>query len=771
MSRREISNDVCSWKEPMPDGPTSPHHNNLSIYPADRKQVCQPPLELKFSSVFLLYLFSDSIYSHTMHRVISLLLTPALIAMPVTAHAYIGPGAGFALVSSFFILIIAAILALFSIMTLPIRATYLLFKRRHISKHIKAKRVIIIGFDGLDPLLCQRFIDEGKLPNLASLATSGTFKPLATTTPSISPVAWSTFATGVNPGKHNIFDFFTRNPKNYQPVLSSALISSSKRRKRLGPFSFTVPKTTVSLLRKSTSFWKILGESKIFSTILRVPITFPPEKFYGACLSAMCAPDLRGTQGSFTLLTSHPKGEVPQKGTVIHFTVSEKRFTTEIPGPDLPTDGKSHPVNLAVEGIIDQTEGTVTLVLGDEKLELRQGVYSPWTPLCFKAGRKTIHGIARFLVTAISPQLQIYITPINIDPKLPSLPISHPFYYSICLAKQHGPFATLGLSEDTWALNENIIDETAFLTQTYDICQERETAFLDCLTKTHDGLLTNVFDTTDRIQHMFFRYLDQDHPANLGKDMTLHQNAIREAYERSDRLVGKVVSTISDKDLLLIISDHGFKTFKWGVNLNTWLWQEGYLVLKEGTAPGAEWFADVDWTKTRAFAFGLAGIFINTQGREKQGIVRQGAEKQTLLLELKNRLEGLIDPIRTARPIRRALLASQELSGPYTKDAPDIFPGYDEGYRASWNSAIGKISDQIIEPNRKCWSGDHCLDRDLVPGVIFSNWLIEEDNPALVDMAPTILNIFGIQKPKFQDGRVLTLNKPSDGLPKSRPEA
>ncbi|MDD5759457.1 MAG: alkaline phosphatase family protein [Desulfobulbaceae bacterium] len=681
---------------------------------------------------------------------------------PQSASAYIGPGAGFALVSSFFILIIAALLAGFSLLTLPLRATYLFFRRRKIARKMRAKRVIVVGFDGMDPLLCQQFMAEGKLPNLSKLADSGSFKQLATTTPSISPVAWSTFATGVNPGKHNIFDFFTRNPKTYQPVLSSALISQAKKIKKIGPFRFNSHKTTVALLRKSTSFWKILGGSKIFSTVLRVPITFPPEKFYGACLSAMCAPDLRGSQGSFTLLTSAPDDQGPKKGTVIHFKIDGDSFSTEIPGPDLPIEGKLQTITVSLHGKIDVENNHVALTIGDETVRVTQGCYSPWTPLIFKAGRKRIHGIARFLVTEISPTLQIYITPINIDPEHPSLPISHPFYYSICLAKQHGPFATLGLAEDTWALNEDIIDEEAFLAQANDICQERETAFLDSLLKTSEGLLVNVFDTTDRIQHMFFRYLDSDHPANDGKEQVLYQNAISDAYERSDRLVGKVLEKISDRDLLLVISDHGFKHFKWGVNLNTWLWQEGYLVIRDGGKPGAEWFADVDWSKTRAFAFGLAGIFINTKGRERQGIVKPGEDKQSLLLELKTRLESLHDEERNARPIRRAILASQELSGPYTKDAPDIFAGYNEGYRVSWNSAIGKVSEHIIEPNHKRWSGDHCLDPKLVPGVIFSNWEIEDEAPALMDMAPTILNIFGIEKPQFHDGKVLNIKKPSN---------
>jgi len=697
-------------------------------------------------------------------RLFLLGILPLLLA-PSLADAYIGPGAGFALVSSFFILIVAVLLALFSLLTLPIRVSYLFFRRRKIARKMKAKRVIVVGFDGLDPALCRQFIAEGLLPNLSQLARLGTFKPLRTTTPAISPVAWSTFATGVNPGKHAIFDFFTRNPKTYQPILSSALISLAKKVIRLGPFRWRRQQTTVSLLRKSTSFWKILGNHKIFSTILRVPITFPPEKFYGACLSAMCAPDLRGTQGSFTLLTAAPPEQGPKKGTVLHFTISNDCFLVNLPGPELALRGKLEVITIPIHGKINRQDNQIKLTVGNETLTLTSGRYSPWTPMTFKAGRAKVHGIARFLLTTISPYPEIYITPINLDPEHPSLPISHPFYYSICLAKQHGPFATLGLAEDTWALNEGIIDDDAFLTQAYDICQERETAFLDSLSKTTEGLLVNVFDTTDRVQHMFFRTLDTNHPANLGKDISRHQRAISEVYQRSDRLVGQVLKQISGQDLLLILSDHGFTSFTWGVNLNTWLWQEGYLVIKDGGQAGREWLADVDWSKTRAYAFGLAGIFINTQGRERQGIVKPGADKQALLLEIQSRLEGLVDPDRETRPIRRAILANHALSGPYSKEAPDIFAGYNKGYRVSWNSAIGKISDKVIEPNDKPWSGDHCVDPELVPGVLFSNWAMTDEAPALMDIAPTILDVFGIERPAFQDGQLLNLCRPSTQSP------
>jgi len=688
----------------------------------------------------------------------------SLLSLTSLAEAYIGPGAGFALVSSFFILIIAALLAFFTILSWPVRAVIIFLKRRKIKAKIKVRRVIIVGFDGLDPGLCNLYMAQGKLPNLSKLREQGSFYPLQTTTPAISPVAWSTFTTGVNPGKHRIFDFFTRDPKTYLPVLSSALISVSEKIWSLGPFRLPVQKTVVTLLRKSTAFWKILGEKKIFSTILRVPITFPPEKFYGACLSAMCTPDLRGTLGSFTYYTTEKSTDHidPVEGALVNLKMNGKTFETKISGPSLRKNKTEFVLTISVKGEIDKTRNTVTLDIGNETVTLKQGDYSPWIKLVFKAGFwKKISGVARFLVIETAPNLKLYMTPINIDPEQPALPISHPFYYSVCLSKIHGPFATLGLAEDTWALNQGVIDEGAFLQQSYDIYEERKTLFLDNLKKTKEGLLVSVFDTTDRIQHMFFRYLSEDHPANTDKDTVTYKNAIEQLYEKADHLVGRILMEIDERDLLLIVSDHGFKSFKWGVNLNTWLWQEGYLVLKQGKSPGNDWFADVDWLKSRAFAFGLAGIFINTKGREKLGIVNPGEEKNALLDELKTKLEALYDDNHGKKPVRRGILASEALHGPYVTDSPDLFIGYEEGYRTSWNCAIGKITTDVVEDNKRRWSGDHCLDPELVPGVLFSNWRGGDLLPSICDIAPTVLNMFGIEKPAFHDGNVLDLQPPS----------
>jgi len=682
--------------------------------------------------------------------------------LPHTAHAYIGPGAGFAIVSSFLIVFGTAILSVITLLSWPLRAIYLMFKRRGALRNSRIRRAVIIGFDGLDPDLCRRWMSEGKLPNLKKLAETGCFRPLETTTPPISPVAWSSFATGVNPGKHRIFDFFTRDLKTYQPRLSSARIQRHQKRVGIGSLSFPIEKTTVNLLRKSESVWSLLSQHKIFSTVLRVPITFPPECFYGVCLSAMCVPDLRGTQGSFTFFTTD-ETDLRHRisgGNVVLIQMIDRRFQATIIGPSAGKGNRQERLVCPIEGIADADGKTIRLKIGDRTIHLSQGVYSPWITLTFSARfRKRIRGVARFLVTEVNPHLKIYVTPIHIDPEKPVLPISHPFYFSICLSKLLGTFSTLGLAEDTWALDEDVIDEQAFLDQAYDIYEERKKLFLRHLKKNTEGLLVFVFDTTDRIQHMFFRYLYPDHPANRGRSMDAHKDAIETLYRKADAFTGDVLARLKPDDLLIVMSDHGFKPFKWGVNLNTWLFNEGYLVLKNGTAPGREWLTDVDWSQTRAYAFGLAGIFVNTRNRERLGIVDSEKAKSDLIPEIQSKLEALYDNASQKRPIRKAFAARDVLKGPYVPDAPDIIVGYEEGYRASWNCAKGVITDQVIEDNTRRWSGDHCMAPELVPGVFFSNWTTTSQSPTICDIAPTLMNLFGLKAVRFQDGRILEMDR------------
>ncbi len=697
-------------------------------------------------------------------RFIPAALAAILVAAP--AEAYIGPGAGFAILTSFVSVALAFIAAFAALLLWPLRKFKTLRIQKKFRANRKAGRVIILGMDGLDPGLTEQYLGRGLLPNFQKMAETGSFKRLRTTFPAISPVVWSTFATGVNPGKHRIFDFYTRDPQTYAPVLSSARVSTFTHTYGIGPLRIPVRKTAVSFLRKSESFWRRLGDARVFCSVNRVPVTYPPEQFYGVCLSAMCTPDLRGTQGSFTLFHEdavHP-GTNLSDGAFIPLTVEGNRFSGAIPGPTVSVKGGRHTLTAPFFGAINREKREIRLSTGGTSLTLREKEYSPWVRLVFRHGVfGKVTGITRFMATSISLRLNLYLTPVNLDPERPAMPVSSPLSYAPVLSKLYGPFATLGLAEDTWALNERIIDEDAFLAQSYDIFEERKAHLFDALRKNRDGLIATVFDTTDRIQHMFFRYLASNHPANRGKDTIRHCFAIENLYRRMDGLLGEVLALSKPDDLVLVISDHGFAPFRWGVNLNSWLWREGYLVFKDNARPGGKWFEGVDWTKTRAYAYGLAGIFLNVRGREHQGIVAPGEEQRLLRAEIKGRLESLTHGNHGIRPIRRALAAEDIHHGPYVNEAHDLFVGYEAGYRASWNSAAGLATGEVFEENTRSWSGDHCIDPELVPGVLFSNWKLENESPAMQDIAPTVLALFGLPPAEFHDGTALTFVPASPG--------
>jgi len=396
--------------------------------------------------------------------------------------------------------------------------------------------------------------------------------------------------------------------------------------------------------------------------------------------------------------------------------------------------------------------------IGLEKFTLKVGEYSDWTTVEFKAGLGfTAHGICRFYLKELSPEVEVYVSPVNIDPGHPDLPISHPATYSIYLAKLYGPYATLGLAEDTWALNEHVLDDDAFLAQCYSNHEDRERMLFDALEKTQQGLCTCVFDTTDRVQHMFWRYLDEDHPA--ARDIAQgdkRPQVIPELYQRMDRLIGRVMEQIDDKTLLLVISDHGFKSFARCMNLNAWLHQNGYLTLKDGKTESGDWFEDVDWSRTRAYTMGLNGLYLNIKGREKQGIV-DPADAEVLKTEIQQKLNGLKDPDSGVVGITGVFITGNVYRGPYSENAPDLLVGYGAGYRASWDSVMGKVTSQIFEDNLKAWSGDHCIDPRLVPGVLFSSHKFVEDKPHIADVAPTILSLFGLPLPMHFDGKAWNL--------------
>ncbi|HLX83972.1 MAG TPA: alkaline phosphatase family protein [Terriglobales bacterium] len=682
----------------------------------------------------------------------------ALIFLPALAHAYAGPGAGFAVLSSFWAIFVAFLYSFYALMTWPFRQLFRFVRRRNAYGKATFDRAVILGFDGMDPELADRFMKEGRLPNLSKLRDKGTFSKLRTTFPAISPVAWSTFMTGVNPGKHNIYDFLACDRNSYLPYLSSAEIKGPKRHIRVGKYSIPFGKTEIKAMRKGTPFWHWLGDAGIFSSVIRVPVTFPPEKFQGVLLSGMCVPDLKGSQGTFCLCTTRMSSDKFREGGV-RVPIERRNGVCRayVPGPDNPLKENAGEVRMEYEIRPDAGAESARFIVGSEKFTLKIGEYSDWITAEFKAGMGfTAHGICRFYLKEVSPEVEVYVTPVNIDPGHPDLPISHPVTYSIYLAKLFGPYATLGLAEDTWALNEHVLDDDAFLAQAYGNHEDRERMLFDALDKTKQGLCTCVFDTTDRIQHMFWRYLDEDHPAARDVPHSEHPQVIQDLYQRMDRLIGRVMEKIDDDTLLMVISDHGFKSFARCMNLNAWLHQNGYLALKEGKTESGDWFEDVDWSRTRAYTMGLNGLYLNIKGREKQGIV-DPSEEEALKKEIQEKLSGLVDPASGTVGITGVFIADNVYRGPYTENSPDLIVGYGAGYRASWDSVMGKVTAQIFEDNMKAWSGDHCIDPRLVPGVLFSSHKFIEEKPAIVDVAPTILKLFGLALPAHFDGKPWTL--------------
>jgi predicted AlkP superfamily phosphohydrolase/phosphomutase len=697
-----------------------------------------------------------------------LLAVLVLLLAPSPAFAYIGPGAGFALAGSFLAVFAAFCSAVLMLLTWPVRmAARALFGFRTLRRS-RVKRVVILGLDGMDHGLTETWLEEGKLPNLAKLRDQGCFKPLGSTVPPISPVAWSSFQTGVNPGKHNIFDFLIPDLRTYQAKLSSVDIRPPRRMLRVGKWRLPLGGARVRLLRKSRPFWNVLSDHGVFSSVLRVPITFPPEKLKrGVLLSAMCVPDLRGTQGMFSYYTTRTRQEGERIGGEVHTVVRDgNTVRADLIGPEHPlrVDGGALklPFTVTIEG-----PGRATLLIDGKKYKLTKDIYTDWISVRFHIGpAMKVHGLCKFLLLGTEPEFGLYAMPINIDPENPAMAVGYPFVFSRYLAKKQGPFATLGLAEDTWALNEHILTDDHFIQQCIDMDNEREAMFFDALEKVPQGLVACVFDGTDRLQHTFWRDIDERHPARPAPEIVSNRHVIEDLYRRMDDLVGRTMAKCRSKDtVLMVISDHGFGPFRTGIDLNRWLEENGYLVVQNERRL-EDHLAGADWSRSRAFAIGLSGIYINIKGKYDQGIVEPGAEADRLREEIAARLETLVDPETGGSAVKRVYIASKFYRGPYKDDGPDLIPGYQRGYRVSWETAIGKTTEAVFHPNTKAWSGDHCVDPSLVPGILFCNRPIATERPRLMDVGPTVLDLFGVPVPAYMDGKAWVVGEPAGAKPR-----
>ncbi len=651
-------------------------------------------------------------------------------------------------------------------------------------------RLLILGFDGMDPELVTRWIKAGQLPNLAKLASTGAVRPLATTHSPESPTAWASFATGVNPGKHNIYDFLVRDTRTYLPDLG--MVRREPPRFLFGYVPIARPKLFST--RGGTSFWVTAGRAGIRSSILTVPVTFPPEDVpNGELLSGLPLPDIRGTMGTFyyfaTDLSRYEEGNTEFGGVLKRLVMNQDVARTELIGPPNPISRQQiqairskgptlsdrdraalaelqaqEDIKLPLTIRWHRTAKTATVEIQGQSFLLEPGKMSRWVDLEFRVNFLVrLHGMAQLLLMNAGNELQLYVSPVNWKPDAPPVPISSPASFSGDLFHRLGHYRTLGWAEATWPLNEGRMDEATFMEDLYKAFDDRAQVILSRIDARNWDLLVGVIESTDRVQHMMWRLFDPQHPMHDQALAAKFGDSILRVYRRADQFVGEVLDRIGPETTVLIVSDHGFHSWRKAVNLNTWLVEQGYMVL-QGQQPGekklddlfggGEFWENVDWSRTRAYAMGLGQIYFNLSGREAKGIVSPGAEAKQLADELAAKLLTLTDPDDGTRIVRSVYKRDDVYAGEYLQNAAELQVGMEDGYRVSWQTTLGGSPPGIVYPNMKKWSGDHGgYDFATTAGVLISSRPLTSESSSIIDIAPTVYKFFGVPVPGDIDGK------------------
>jgi predicted AlkP superfamily phosphohydrolase/phosphomutase len=344
-------------------------------------------------------------------------------------------------------------------------------------------------------------------------------------------------------------------------------------------------------------------------------------------------------------------------------------------------------------------------------------------------------------------------TTINIDPLDPALPICTPEDYSRQLAEAVGRFGTKGFPEDTKALSHGVFSNAEYVEQAGQVLSERRRLFDYELERFHEGLFFFYFSTIDQNTHMMWRTMDPEHPLYEPGESEVVKNAVKQGYMEMDEVLAQTLARVDQHTTLLIVSDHGFAPFTREFNLSSWLVENGYAALQDPTRRGDdEYFSNVDWSRTQAYALGLNGLYINVAGRDRHGTVPP-RKKWDLAREICSRLEAYRDPVSGQPVVKRAYLAREIYEGEQVGVGADVMIGYNRGYRISDEAVLGTFPTEIIEPREDCWAADHCMDPSIVPGVLLTNRQVRGESPGLEDMAPTILAEFGVAAKTDMDGR------------------
>ncbi len=623
-------------------------------------------------------------------------------------------------------------------------------------KRATKTKILVLGIDGVDPGLLHTWMKAGKLPAFQRLISQGDFRLLRTSIPPQTPVAWANFISGMDPGGHGIFDFMHRDPETYIPIFSASSASPPKTTLKIGDIVLPLRGGEVKNLIQGKTFWQVLDEYDIPATVFKMPSNYPPVPTKSRTLSGMGTPDLKGSYGIFNFYTTQLE-EINQDiggGRVHQVDVIGNRIEAKLPGPTNTFRKENPEAMLDFTVHIDPVNPLAKVSFQGQEFILREKEWSGWKRVCFNLiPTQSVSGICMFYLKEVRPYFRLYVTPINLNPADPALPISTPSRYAQELEKKFGPFFTKGLPADTSALDQDFLDEGEFLEMDDIVYREGERMFDYEFSRFDSGLLFYYVSSTDQRQHMFWRLLDEQHPKYDPLLASRYGKTIENTYVEVDRLLDRVVQKIDRDTLLLVMSDHGFNPYRRSFNLNTWLLDNGYHKLRNPwKQEEVSLFENTDWSRTRAYGIGLNGLYINQRGREREGIVNAGADSNNLIRELAQKLEQVVDPKTGERVILRAFVAKDAYHGRHIGNAPDIVLGFNWGYRISNASPLGRFPKGVLEDNTKKWSGDHMGAPEVIPGILVTNRKIRAESPALYDLTATILNTFGIEKPKDMIG-------------------
>jgi predicted AlkP superfamily phosphohydrolase/phosphomutase len=652
-----------------------------------------------------------------------------------------------------------------------------------------APSVFVLGIDGMDPVILRRLMDAGQMPSFSALAAAGTLQPLGTINPPQSPVAWSSFVTGRDPGGHGVFDFIHRDPHTYAPLSSSTLppADDSPAYIKLGGFYIPLGGDEPQNTRGGLPFWDLLHAAGVPVQVYRMPGNFPVTPSDALTLSGMGTVDLRGEFGKFTwyvgdafdhadlkarrLKADLVKVEVEDTDadgtadTADTFLRGPPDFLRLPPG-QLP--GPDQYLTVPVRFALDPEDEAVWITAGSSECVLKEGEWSEWLPVSFDAapmGLMPLSGIVRFYARSLRPKLEIYASPVNIDPAAPASPIATPDGAAEELAQAIGPFWTQGFPEEINALKDGLFSDDDYVRQVGLVHAEAEVMLDEALRRFGPGQCTFFYLSDIDLQcHMLWRHGDPKTPgapAHPGFDPEVsprHAHHVEDFYRNADRLLGKVHAALPPGALLMAISDHGFQAQTRQFHLNAWLRDEGYLVLKQGTtarsiSPAVKDGShepdfdspdtQVDWGRTRAYGLGFNGLYLNLQGREARGCVAP-ADADALMAEIAAKLEAWRDP-QGGRPAVRKVHRTRDIyHGERVAEAPDMVVGYDAGYGCSDASTLGAVTEAVIEDNAHGFTGNHLMDPDVVPGILLVNRRLSASGHDLLDVTATLLSRFGV---------------------------